>query len=194
MRREIQDLRITSHSLYSSVPESYRWWHFSWSVIDIQQSNTSALHCVIPRRLYYSKGYYVYLYKEVEGRAVNQSTGSRYASAEGSGFESRLWHRCAPICLQLVTTWRSHWILVPLSRRSSKPTQCAIRPSDFNQHIKLMLIGFRVLKHITWITLFPQVQTDLSWEQGTGNLICSQFFWPTDKAWHRLPLGCHRLV
>ena len=57
-----------------------------------------------------------------------------------------------------------------------------------------MLIGFCVLKHITWNTLVPQVQTELSWEQGTGNLICSQFFWPTDKAGHRLPLGCHRLV
>ena len=65
--------------------------------------------------------------------------------------------------------------------------QCAIRPSDFNQHIKLMLIGFRVLKHITWNTLVPQVQTELSWEQGTVNLICSQFFGPQI----RLGTGCH---
>ena len=150
-------------------------------------ANTSASHCVIPSLLCYSEGYYVYLHKEVEGSAVGQSTCSRYASAEGSGFESRLWHRCAPICLQLQTTWHSHWILVPLSRRSSKPTQCAIRPSDFNQHIKLMLIGFRVLKHITWNTLVPQVQTELSWEQGTGNLIEASFFGPQI----RLGTGCH---
>ena len=35
-------------------------------------ANTSASHCVIPRRLYYSKGYYVYLYKEVEGSTVGR--------------------------------------------------------------------------------------------------------------------------
>ena len=46
-------------------------------------------------------------------------------------------HRCSPTCLQLRATWCSHCSLAlrhPLSCRPIQLAECAIQPSDFNQH------------------------------------------------------------